>query len=190
MAPLSSSQPGTFASFFHDVGSNARTTSISHSHPLGTKITRQPRGLDALLWAPHFAASTPSLGRYISRRLYLLGPTFLCDSARYIFLRLSCIFCLPLFLFYRDVPKITRNSASVLKNVRVLTPPRLLTLVFQNLELLELSFTPLTFDLADLESSRNGWIMNVVADSPSKGLDIASAKGRERKSRPFCHRCQ
>ena len=76
------------AFLFHDVGSNARTTSLSHSHPLGTKITRQPRGLDAFLWAPHFAASTPSLGRYISRRLYLLGPTFLCVSARYIFLRL------------------------------------------------------------------------------------------------------
>ena len=89
--------------------------------------------------------------------------------------------------FYRDGPKITRNSASVLKNVRVLTPPRLLTLVFQNLELLELSFTPLTFDLADLESSRNGWIMNVVADSPSKGLDFASAKVRERKSSPYYH---
>ena len=152
-------------------------------------------------------ALTPSFGHHISpRRRLLLGATFLdvsifwalhffatlpatffCDSARYIFLRLSCIFCLPLFLFYRDVPKITRNSASVLKNVRVLTPPRLLSLVFQNLDLLELSFTPLTFDLADLESSRNDWIMNVVADSPSKGLDFASAKVRERKSRPYYH---
>jgi hypothetical protein len=59
--------------------------------------------------------------------------------------------------------------------------------MFQNLELLELSFTPLTFDLADLESSRNGWIMNVVAESPSKGLDFASAKVRERKSSPYYH---
>jgi len=88
-----------FASFFHDVGSNARTTSLSHSHPLGTKITRQPRGLDAFLWAPHFAASTPSLGRYISRRLFASLPaTFFCDSARYIFCDSRAFSACPPFL--------------------------------------------------------------------------------------------
>ena len=142
MAPLSSSQPGTFASFFHDVGSIASTTSILHSHPLATKITRQPRGFDAFLWALYSSASLN----------FSDGP------------------------FYRDGPKITRNSASALKNVRALTPPRLLSLVFQNLETSRTVFHTLTLDLADLESSRNGWIMNVVADSPSKGLDFASAK--------------
>ena len=146
---------------------------------------------------------TPSFGRYIPlcRRL-LLGATCFCDDSalhysastpRYIIqrrrpLHFSASLDFSAGPFYRDVPKITRNSASVLKKVRVLTPPRLLSQVFQNLELLELSFTPLTFDLADLESSRNGWIMNVVADSsPSKGLDFASAKVRERKSRPYYH---
>ena len=147
----------------------------------------------------NLVALTPSFGHHISpRRRLLLGATFLDVSflwALHFFASLPATFscdsrafsaCPPL-CFYLDVPKITRNSASVLKNVRVLTPPRLLTLVFQNLELLELSFTPLTFDLADLESSRNGWIMNVVADSPSKGLDFASAKVRERKSSPYYH---
>ena len=137
-------------------------------------------------------ALTPSFGHHISqRRRFLLGATFLDVSLRLCPLHFSATLVhflpAPPLCFYRDVPKITRNSASVLKKVRVLTPPRLLSQVFPNLELLELSFTPLTLDLADLESSSNGWIMNVVADTPSKGLDFASAKVRERKSRPYYH---
>ena len=58
----------------------------------------------------------------------------------------------------------------------------------QTLSLLNTNLNYSRVTLKRLDHARNGWIMNGLADSPSKELDLISANVPERKSRPYYQR--